>query len=184
MYIGNITKRYALALEQFSEQEGSRGQCYADARRLAAALPAVQHYLSARISRNEKQAILEKACEVPCCASFSKFLSLVVSHGRETLLKYILQSYADLYKKKEGIVDTWLTVAAEPSKELLASLEDIAKGQTGAKTVNVNVVVDPSLIGGFVFRIEDKRVDASVAAQLKELQKAFAPHEGFLNRMC
>lgn len=184
MYIGNIAKRYATALEAFSTQENSREQCYADARRLTGVMPAIQQFLSARITSSEKLMILEKACEESYCPSFRKFLELVVKHGRETWLMYILQSYVGIYKEKEGIVDTFLTVAAEPSQALLAKLEEMTVRQTGARSVNINVTVDPEIIGGFVFRIEDRLLDSSVASQLKELQKAFAPHEGYLNRMC
>ncbi|MBP9987268.1 MAG: ATP synthase F1 subunit delta [Bacteroidales bacterium] len=184
MYIGNIAKRYATALEAYSEQENCREQCYGDARSLIKVLPAIHQYLSARISREEKLNILEKACSEPFCQPFVKFLGLVVKHGREAWLRYILQSYVGLYKKKEGIVDTYLTVAGEPSQALLQKLEEITVRQTGARSVNVNVTVDPEIIGGFVFRIEDRRVDTSVASQLKEIQKAFAPHESYINRVC
>ena len=38
-------------------------------------------------------------------------------------------------------------------------------------TVNVTAKVDPSIIGGFVFRMEDTLLDASVASQLRLLRR-------------
>jgi len=32
-------------------------------------------------------------------------------------------------------------------------------------------VVDPSLLGGFIIRIDDKQIDASVASKLKTLKQ-------------
>ena len=100
----------------------------------------------------------------------------MVSHRREAYLKRILQSYIAQYKKVRGIADARLTVASEPSEELLEKLRSLTLSQTDATSVDIEVTVNPDIIGGFVYTVADKRLDASVRRQLNDLRKAFEPN--------
>jgi F-type H+-transporting ATPase subunit delta len=69
-----------------------------------------------------------------------------------------------------GIVPVSITSAttldAKVKADILAKLE---KGIDG--TIQLNEKVDAELIGGFVVRMGDTRIDASVSNQLKELKQ-------------
>ena len=41
----------------------------------------------------------------------------------------------------------------------------------GLAEVDFKTEVDPDLIGGFIVQVEDKRLDASIASQLKQIRK-------------
>lgn len=167
-----MASRYASALEQYSCSEGQSGECYADARHLLELIPAIEGYLRKPLPYETKMEILSRALPGRC-DSFSRFLSLVVSHRREVYLRRILQSYIAEYKKARGIADARLTVASEPSEELLEKLRRLTIERTGANSVDIEVTVNPDIIGGFVYTVADKRLDASVKRQLNELRKAF-----------
>lgn len=167
-----MASRYASALEQYSCSEGQSGECYADARHLLELIPAIEGYLRKPLPYETKMEILSRALPGRC-DSFARFLSLVVSHRREVYLRRILQSYIAEYKKARGIADARLTVASEPSEELLEKLRRLTIERTGANSVDIEVTVDPDIIGGFIYTVADKRLDASVRRQLNELRKAF-----------
>ena len=169
---GLIAKRYGAALEQYAAECSLQGECYRDARALLAVMPRLREYLRAPHPAAEKMALLEKA--VPdACPAFHRFLQVVTSHRREYRLTTILQSYIALYKKSRGIVTARLTVASPPSEALLKKLEALTLEKSGAKSVEIDVEVNPTIIGGFIYKVEDRRTDASVLRQINDLKKAF-----------
>lgn len=172
MNSGLLASRYASALERYSCEQGQSGECYANARQLLALIPSIEEYLRKPLPAETKTEILSRALPGRC-DSFGRFLLLVVSHRREMYLRRILQSYIAEYKKDRGIADARLTVASEPSEELLGKLRKLTLASCGATSVDIEVTVDPDIIGGFVYTVADKRLDASVKRQLSELRKAF-----------
>lgn len=135
-------------------------------------LPALNEYLGKPLPSETKMELFSKA--VPdMCPPFARFLKLVVSHHRETSLRRILTSFIAEYKKKRGIADARLTVACEPSGQLLERLRALTLEQGGYKDVDIEVTVDPGIIGGFIYKVADRRMDASVKRQINDLKKVF-----------
>ena len=50
--------------------------------------------------------------------------------------------------------------------------------ETGAADANIEITKDPSIIGGFIFEVADKRIDASISRQLEELRREFIEKNG------
>jgi F-type H+-transporting ATPase subunit delta len=46
-----------------------------------------------------------------------------------------------------------------------------AKELVGNKSINLETKIDESLVGGFILRVGDVQVDASIATQLKKLKR-------------
>jgi len=65
-----------------------------------------------------------------------------------------------------------LKVAVPPSENLLERLKSLVREQTGQEAL-IEVEVDPSLIGGFVFDIDNAMIDTSVARQLELIRLQF-----------
>ncbi|MBP5505292.1 MAG: ATP synthase F1 subunit delta [Bacteroidales bacterium] len=169
---GLIAKRYAAALQQYAAECGQQEECYRDSRALLSALSPMAEFLRSPVEPARKLELLQKAVSGRCSA-FDGFLKLVVAHRREGRLTTILKSYQAAYKKACGIVAARLTVAGEASPQLLEKLEALTKEHTGAKSVEIEVVTDPAIIGGFIYKVEDRRLDASVLRQINDLKKAF-----------
>lgn len=169
---GLIAKRYGAALEQYAAECSGQDACYRDARALLAVLPEMREYLRSPHPAADKVALLKKA--VPDAGdAFVRFLAVVTAHHREMYLPGILRSFIALYKKSQGIVTARLTVASQPSGELLEKLRAITLEKTGARSVEIEVDVNPAIIGGFIYKVEDRRTDASVLRQINDLKKAF-----------
>ena len=103
--------------------------------------------------------------------SLSKFLGLVLRQVREQYLRYILQDFKDRWLSSQGICQAKLVVSM-PSPELETKICEMIKNLTGLQ-LELTVSVDSSIIGGFVFEVADKRIDASVSRQLEDLRRRF-----------
>ena len=88
------------------------------------------------------------------------FIKLLCQKKREYLLADIAKAFHQLILINKGIVDAKITSAVALDQELKASLSSKIKGEANA--VELTEVIDPSLIGGFIVRVGDKQVDASI----------------------
>jgi F-type H+-transporting ATPase subunit delta len=95
------------------------------------------------------------------------FFRLITKNRRESLLLLIAESFLNLVREHKGIVKVTLTTA---SKLEQSTKDKILSKIKIAGEIELSEIIDPSLIGGFVVRIGDIQVDASIENQLKKLK--------------
>jgi len=160
---GLVANRYARALLAFAESRDALAGVHAD-------VLSLQKALTDELAHQGDDGILA-ACVNTLGPEMQQFLRVVATNGRADSLPAILRQFIVHYNRQMGIATASL-VTATPlptlEKRLLALLHD--KGYTD---VDFTTYTDPSLIGGFILQIEDQRLDASLASQLKELKKEF-----------
>lgn len=154
MNTGLIASRYATALLLFAQEEGMPARVYEDAGALQEALGSPQALAT---------------CVKGLSAPMQKFLSLVIRNRRTDYLAAILNSFRAQYRHEYGITRAWLTTAVE-SPGLAERLTELMK-QQGFTQIDFKTEVNPALIGGFIVQVEDKRLDASISSQLKQVRK-------------
>lgn len=98
------------------------------------------------------------------------FLELITKNGRENLITAIANSFLAQLKELRGIVPVSITSASpldEKTREvILSKVKSIASGK-----LEVEEIIDKTIIGGFVVRLGDKQIDASVASQLNRMKQ-------------
>jgi F-type H+-transporting ATPase subunit delta len=99
------------------------------------------------------------------------FIRLAASNRRLFALPDMIDAFRTLVQDSKGIVRAQVRVAEKPSdtviEEIKASLRDIAKAD-----VDVDLVIDPSLIGGLVVKMGSRMVDASLKTKLNGIRLA------------
>ena len=103
-------------------------------------------------------------------ASLEGFVRLVLRHRREHYLDFMFYSFTDLYRRRHTIREALLVTAAPVDDRFAERVCRAAESRTHGE-VRLAREVRPELIGGFVFRMDDVLIDASVAAQLKLLRR-------------
>lgn len=98
---------------------------------------------------------------------------LLLANKRFGILPVIADQYSKLFDAKSGIEVAVVTTAVALSSELEAKVLTKIKEIT-SKQVEVQNVIDPSILGGFVLRIGDKQYNASVANKLQQLKREFS----------
>lgn len=98
------------------------------------------------------------------------FIKLITKNGRENILPEIAASFDEQVKEQRGIVPITL-VSATPldestKKTILAKVEASLEGQ-----LEVAEIIDESLLGGFVVKMGDTQIDASVLNQFNNLKQ-------------
>ena len=72
-------------------------------------------------------------------------------------------------KREIATVTTAVAISADLEMKVLARAKELA-----GKEVTLEKIVDPSILGGFVLRVGDKEINASVNNKLGELKRTFA----------
>jgi F-type H+-transporting ATPase subunit delta len=100
------------------------------------------------------------------------FLNLVTNNGRETVMIDIAKQFISQLKTLRGIVPVTI-ISAQPLEESTKQsiLVNIAPAIHG--TPEITEEIDSDLIGGFIVRMGDHQIDASVASQLQRLKQQF-----------
>ncbi|MFA8433850.1 MAG: ATP synthase F1 subunit delta [Marinifilaceae bacterium] len=99
-----------------------------------------------------------------------KFLGLVVENKREIYLKDISRNFLDLCRKDLGIKSAVLTSAVPVGEEGKQKMIQVLKESFQAD-IELEERIDKELIGGFILRVDDKQLDASVAYQLNRIKR-------------
>lgn len=121
------------------------------------------------VNSTKKIEIFEKVFEQFEKVTMS-FITLVTENRRESLLPQIATAFIEQVKEHKGIVPVTLISAKKlddaTKGSIIAKISDTVKGQ-----LEVEEKIDESLIGGFVVRMGDTRIDASVSSQLNNLKQ-------------
>lgn len=102
--------------------------------------------------------------------SVKNLLGLMVERNRIRLLEEVLKAYRDLLDRHMGRTKGVLMVPFEPPKDYVERISQALSDLIGRK-VTLEVVVDPSLIGGAKAEVEGVVYDGSIMAQLRQLRK-------------
>ena len=96
---------------------------------------------------------------------------LMRSRGRADHLKLTLVHFVRLWCRESGVHLVHLR-SAVPSPELEKRIASAVEAQFGGKAV-VDSSTDPSLLGGFVYDVDDLMLDASVRGQIERISRQF-----------
>jgi len=100
-----------------------------------------------------------------------KFLGILAQNRRLYALESIIDVFNALAARHRGEVQANITVAQalneEQAHKLKTVLQDVLKSD-----IQMEVDIDPALLGGMVVRVGSQMFDASLATQLHSLQLA------------
>lgn len=121
------------------------------------------------VSFEDKRQIIEDTALGRIATKRRNLVLLLVENRRTGLIDDILSAYEAELNAARGIVTAHVTTAVPLATEETETVRHRLENITGQKVV-VTLAVDPALIGGFVARIGDRLIDASVAGRLKALR--------------
>ena len=171
---GKISVRYARALFQLAQEQHCEDAVYDGLTRFAhnylLAIAQFNEVLADPIvAKEEKVRLLEMAIGEPLHDTLKQFIAFVVDQKREDKMFFIAMKYLEMYRAKHHILSTQVTTATELPEATLDKIKAFVK-ETFSAEAEMEVKIDPALIGGFILDIENSRMDASVAGQLNALK--------------
>ena len=178
MDIGIVSMRYAKTLIAYAYNTGKEDVLYREFSTLASSFgkhPELRAaLLNPILSADDKFKLVCTAAngDQPASEEFKRCIALVQQNRREGLLQYISLSFQTLYRKKKHIGTAKLTTAIPVSQEVEERIRQTSSSLLHAH-MELQTEVNPDIEGGFIFDINDYRLDASIATQLKKVKQQF-----------
>lgn len=101
----------------------------------------------------------------------AKFVKLVTANRRLFAVRDMVRGYRELVARHKGEATAEVTVAEALNDKHLASLRDALKAISG-KEVDLDINIDPAIIGGLVVKLGSRMVDTSLRTKLNALRHA------------
>jgi F-type H+-transporting ATPase subunit delta len=168
-----IALRYSRALFDSALDKKILEKVYADMLLIQelCTLPDIKEFLeSPVIVPSKKIVILREILNKEIDNLTIALVDLVVRNGRELFLPDIARAFIHQTKEHYGITETLLTTAVKVNDKIRKEITDLISGVFKTK-VEIKEVVDKEIIGGFILRIEDNYIDASVRNKLRKIEK-------------
>jgi len=176
MNYSRIAVRYAKALFDLAEEHGAIDAVYEDMKaieRLCSMTEVKEVITNPVLSQEKRQEVIVALTGSDINKLSLKFIELVFSNGRGDHLADAARDYLDLTRTHRGIRQVTITTAIPLNTGLKKELAAVIAGETKGKIEYVEQV-DGSVIGGFILRVDDTYIDASVRSRLNRFRKEFS----------
>ena len=175
MLTSKVAKRYAQGLLDFTQESGNTESVFNEMKDIVKIMSQSkdlnQFFSTPIIDARKKEAIaLEIFKDFSPVAK--NIIRLIIKQGREAQLKNIAQEFINKVEDIKGTQRISLTSASKLSEQ------NIQKIIADSKMVNVSnydleTIIKPEILGGYILRVGDQQIDASVKTQLNNIKKEF-----------
>lgn len=174
--VSGMAGRYATALFELAVEANAIDAVKRDLEALdglIAASPDLARLVRSPVFGADEQAralgaVLEKAGITGIAANF---LEVVASNRRLFAVRDMIRGFKGLVARHKGEITAQVTVAEALNEAHLSSVKDALRSVTG-KDVQVDVTVDPTIIGGLVVKLGSRMIDASLRTKLNSIKHA------------
>ena len=124
-----------------------------------------------KIRKEEKNAFIGSIFEGRVSEEMVGFLHIIVTKDRYNEILPIFEYFIHRVKEYKGIGTALVTSAVELTKAQKTAVVDKLLATTKYTSFEMKYVVDPTILGGLIIRIEDRVVDSSLKTQIDNLTK-------------
>jgi len=176
MNTGLIPVRYATALLDYANVSDLQDRVYIEAKAITKSYFQFSELKTVLdnpvLAKSEKRKIIILSAGGTVSKPFERFLDLLLENNRENHLQSIAFKYIDLFRKQKNIhygkLTTATTINVATEKRLMAMVENTTGG-----TIEMEKVIDPQILGGFMFEVDFVRWDASISGQLRRIKNEY-----------
>lgn len=174
--VSTMAGRYATALFELAGEADAIDAVKADLERFDALIaenPDLNRLVRSPVFSTEEQvralsSVLERAAIGGIAA---KFLKLVTSNRRLFAVRDMIKAYRKLAALYKGQATAEVTVAETLKDEHVEALRSALKAVSG-KNVDLDIKIDPAIIGGLVVKLGSRMIDTSLRTKLNAIKHA------------
>jgi F-type H+-transporting ATPase subunit delta len=171
-----VVAPYAEALLSLAQEQNNLDEIGKDVRlisnTLADSVELSQLFASPLIGANVKKGVIESVFGSQVNSVTKSFLLLLVDRKRIAFLGEIINEFKSLLRVIDQVSLAEITTALQLSGAQEDSLRDRVKALTKARSVELDIIVNPDLIGGVIIKVGSQVVDASIRGQLRRLKSS------------
>ncbi len=171
-----VASAYAQAILELAEKEGMGTD-----EKVLSEIQLVSEVLSANqdlalvlnhpaIGPLEKKELLVRLFKAKLSDLTMRLLELLNDKRRLEILPHLVGKYKEILRQRQNIAEASLTCSEQLSAADIANIKARLTEHLGKK-LELEVKVDPSLLGGVVLRLGDQEIDGSLRGRLKAIER-------------
>ena len=169
-----VVKRYATALFDLAASEGAMAKYEEEVKVIVKAIHDEPDFMAVlqdhKVTREDKISIVENIFTDKVSAPIVGLLVLLVNKGRQAEILNVLEAFLERVKAESGVIKAVVTSAIPLKEAQLNALKEKLEASTKSK-IELETIVDSSIIAGLIVRVGDKVVDASYQGEMQTLKK-------------
>jgi F-type H+-transporting ATPase subunit delta len=175
-YSSGVAGRYATALYELAHDARQLDEVAADLTKLSKLVAEnadLRRLISSPLLPRAEQAKAMDAviAKVGVSDLTRRFIGTVARNRRLFALNTIIHAFHAMLAERRGELTAEVTAAKPLSPAQIEAVSNALRGSAGTK-IQVDVKVDPKLLGGLKVKVGSRLIDASLATKLQRLQLA------------
>jgi F-type H+-transporting ATPase subunit delta len=171
-----VASRYAKSFIDLTLEQGVLEKAYADMKFIAELSKTNHEFVtflkSPIINTDKKQSVLKSIFSGKLDKVTDAYIQLIAAKKREMFLPEIADEFINQYNEKKKILKAVVTTASGIDDATRKQVLNLVKGASESEVV-LEEKIDKDIIGGFIIRVGDKQIDASIARKLMNLKRGF-----------
>ncbi|KIA83233.1 ATP synthase F1 subunit delta [Kaistella solincola] len=176
MVTSKVAKRYAQGLLNFTQESGITASVLPEMKDLVNTIEKsreLQNFFGSPIVDLKKKVSIAREIFKDFSPVTRNLLEMVIKHGREAHLRNIGQEFINKVEDMNGVQRITLTSATALSQENIQNILKSTDLVNHQNQFEVKSIINPEILGGYILRVGDQQVDASVKSKLNRLKKEF-----------
>lgn len=168
-----VAKKYGYALFEVGMEENKLDELYSEVQtvmevfRTDTDLSRVLEHPDIR--KQEKKSLLNKIFSDQVSKEILNLLYITVDKKRANKIVEILEEFFQLFREERKIKKAVVTSAIPLEEESLHALQTVLEKKTN-NTIVLENKIDPTIIGGVILEMDERKIDSSIFTELKQLQ--------------
>jgi F-type H+-transporting ATPase subunit delta len=171
-----VARIYARSAFDLAERQGAEASLQEELQELVEQLdkePAFENFLSSPLVEvGERRQMLDRLFKGRMSDTLLNTLQVMNRKGRSGLVRALAEAYRQEFEERTGRITVSVRTAVALSESLRQSLLEATSRLTG-REASLQEAVDESLIGGMILLVGDRKIDSSVAKELRQLEERF-----------
>ena len=176
MLTSKVAKRYAQGLLNFTQETGNTVSVFGEMGDIVKTIDKskdLQNFFSSPIIDAKKKVSIALDIFKSFSPVSQNMITMVIKHGRENQMQNIAQEYVNKVEDLNGVQRISLTTATSLSDENIQNILKSSAFVNHSNKFDVKTIINPNILGGYILRVGDQQIDASVKSKLTKLQKEF-----------
>lgn len=171
---GLIARRYAKAMLRVAQKHALADVIYENMKLFE------QNYISHPdlhkallnpvLSSTDKEMLLSTAIGIDPGTMYIRGIRLLIQHHREAYVRSICLMYQRLFRQAYHIARVQIITATELDGEAMGRIKALVTDHS-SYTIEFVEKIDPSIIGGFILRVNSMELDVSLSKELRTIRR-------------
>jgi len=176
MLTSKVAKRYAQGLLNFTQESGNTDSVFTEMGDIVKTIEKskeLQSFFASPIIDVKKKVSIALEIFKDFSPVTKSMLQLIIKQGRESQMQNIAQEYINKVEDMNGVQRITITSASALSSENISNILKSSELVNHGNKFDVKSIINPEILGGYILRVGDQQVDASVKSKLSKLKKEF-----------